>query len=501
MDEKKCVHRLFITNCQTRNQKMKFSKVIIFSLLSGFTGAFSYHQLVLKPYFEGRSQSSLGVYQQGKEEGAIWSGLSSDQPVTAAARVDFVTASSVSTPCVVFIKTVSGVQNNFDWFFFSTPGRQTGSGSGVIFSADGYIVTNNHVIENAETIEVIHNKTTYKAKLIGTDPNSDIAVIKIEGKSLPFIKIADSKKVKVGEWVLAVGNPFNLTSTVTAGIVSAKGRNLNIVNSAFPIEAFIQTDAAINPGNSGGALVNTKGELIGINTAIFSKTGSYSGYGFAVPSDIVAKIVNDLIKFGDVQKAFIGADVQDINSELADRYKLSDLNGVLVNSIVADGAADKAGLEKGDVILKVNDAVIDSKANFDEEIAYQDPGSRVKITFKRDKQVKEAICLLTNREGTTEKIKREIFSSDKLGAELEAVSKVEKDRFNVDSGVRIVKITGRGVLSQLGFEEGFIITSVNGKKCETPEDIEANLVNARGKIVLEGINRQGSKSVYQFFSY
>jgi Do/DeqQ family serine protease len=478
---------------------MKIQKILILSLLSGFSGAFGYHKFFLEPQLINKFESSIGTY---KEVGNQLIGNIDDQPGNLPAiKNDFVVASSISTPCVVFIKTVSGVQNNFDWFFFSTPGRQTGSGSGVIFSSDGYIVTNNHVIDNAETIEVIHNKTTYKAKLIGTDPNSDIAVIKIDTKNMPFIKIADSKKVKVGEWVLAVGNPFNLTSTVTAGIVSAKGRNLNIVNSAFPIEAFIQTDAAINPGNSGGALVNTKGELIGINTAIFSKTGSYSGYGFAVPSDIVAKIVNDLIKFGDVQKAFIGAEVLDLNSELAERYKLNNLNGVLINSIVSEGAADKAGLQKGDVILKVNNSEIDSKANFDEEIAYQDPGSRVKITFKRDKVIKEAICLLTNREGTTEKIKREIFSSGKLGGELESVSKVEKERFRIDSGVRIVKITGNGILSQLGFEEGFIITAVNGKKCEIPEEVEANLANAKGKIVLEGINRQGSKSVYQFYSY
>lgn len=480
---------------------MKTRVLIVIGLLSGFIGAFAYHQLFLAPLLQQQPQSALDAYFQAeKGEGAGYIANTGD-PVPASTRLDFVTASSVSTPCVVFIKTVSGVQNNFDWFFFSTPGRQTGSGSGVIFSADGYIVTNNHVIDNAETIEVIHNKVTYKAKLIGTDPNSDIAVIKIEGKNMPFIKIADSKKVKVGEWVLAVGNPFNLTSTVTAGIVSAKGRNLNIVNSAFPIEAFIQTDAAINPGNSGGALVNLKGELIGINTAIYSKTGSYSGYGFAVPSDIVAKIVNDLIKFGDVQKAFLGADVVDLNSELAERYKLDNLQGVLVNSILAGGAAEKAGLQRGDVILKVNDVPIDSKANFDEEIAYQDPGSRVKITFKRDKQIQEALCLLTNREGTTEKIKREVFSSSRLGAELESVSKVEKDRFRIESGVRIVKVTGRGVIGQLGFEEGFIITSVNGKPCEVPADVEEYLGNARGKIVLEGINRQGSKSVYQYFSY
>lgn len=481
--------------------KINFFKVLIFSLLSGFAGAFLFQ------YFLGSKadfQPGISQNQETEVSDNAFTTLvhnNADPLPVNSGNIDFVKASAVSTPCVVFVKTISGIQNNFDWFFFSTPGRQTGSGSGVIFSADGFIVTNNHVIDNAETIEVIHNKVTYKAKLVGTDPNSDIAVIKIQAKNLPFIKLGDSKKVQVGEWVLAVGNPFNLTSTVTAGIVSAKGRNLNIVNSAFPIEAFIQTDAAINPGNSGGALVNLKGELIGVNTAIYSKTGSYSGYGFAVPSDIVHKIVKDIIAYGEVQKAFLGADVIDINSEIAERYKLDNLNGVIINSIVSGGAADKAGLEKGDVILKVNDVPIDSKANFDEEIAYQDPGSRVKITFKRERTIKEAICLVTNKEGTTEKIKREVFSSGSLGAELENVSKVEKDRFRIENGVRITKITGRGILSQLGFEEGFIITGVNGKKCETPQDVESHLTNAKGKIVLEGINRQGSKSVYQFYGY
>jgi serine protease Do len=474
-------------------------KNLIISLFAGFIGSFLYFQFFGKglpgSLSEWEYQSAPGL----KDENLNFVSTLTDNPQSVPVGLDFVKASAVSTPCVVFIKTISGVQNNFDWFFFSTPGRQTGSGSGVIFSSDGYIVTNNHVIDNAETIEVIHNKTTFKAKLVGTDPNSDIAVIKIVAKNLPSIKLADSKKVNVGEWVLAVGNPFNLTSTVTAGIVSAKGRNLNIVNSAFPIEAFIQTDAAINPGNSGGALVNTKGELIGINTAIYSKTGSYSGYGFAVPSDIVNKIVKDLINFGEVQKAFLGADVMDINSEIAERYKLDNLNGVIINSVVSGGAADKAGLEKGDVILKVNDVSIDSKANFDEEIAYQDPGSRVKISFRREKQMKEAICLVTNKEGTTDKIKREVFSSSSLGAELEVVSKVERDRFRIENGVRITRITGRGILAQLGFEEGFIITSINGKKCESANDLEQYLSGAKGKVILEGINRQGSKSVYQFF--
>lgn len=477
---------------------MNSIKNLIYSLIAGFLGAFAFQYFDAKKNDDGSFSSNQRKmeFQRSGEAQFI-----SDPASTSTLPIDFVKASAISTPCVVFIKTVSGVQNNFDWFFYSTPGRQAGSGSGVIFSSDGYIVTNNHVIDKAETIEVIHNKISYKAKLIGTDPNSDIAVIKIEAKNMPFIKLADSKKVKVGEWVLAVGNPFNLTSTVTAGIVSAKGRNLNIVNSAFPIEAFIQTDAAINPGNSGGALVNTSGELIGVNTAIYSQTGSYSGYGFAVPSDIVNKIVKDLINYGDVQKAFLGADVIDINSEIAARYKLENLTGVLINSIVSSGAADKAGLEKGDVILKVNDVSIDSKANFDEEIAYQDPGSRVKITFRRDRTIKEAICLVTNKEGTTEKIRRDVFASTSLGAELETLSKVEKDRYRIENGVRITKITGRGILAQLGFEEGFIITAVNGNKCESPKDVEGLLGGTKGKIVLEGINRQGSKSVYQFFTY
>jgi len=479
---------------------MKVRLLVFLCLMAGFLGAYAYHQLVLAPILAEKN-SSLGAYFGEEERDFRQVSANPGTGGAAASRPDFVLASSVSTPCVVFIKTVSGVQNTFDWFFFSNPGRQTGSGSGVIFSADGYIVTNNHVIDNAETIEVIHNKTTYKAKLIGTDPGSDIAVIKIDAGNMPFIKIADSRKVKVGEWVVAVGNPFNLTSTVTAGIVSAKGRNLNIVNSAFPIEAFIQTDAAINPGNSGGALVNTKGELIGINTAIYSKTGSYSGYGFAVPSDIVAKIVKDLIKYGEVQKAFIGADVLDLNSELAEKYDISNLSGVLVQSVTEGGSASKAGLEKGDVILKVDDATVDSKANFDEEIAYRDPGATVRIQFRRAGKLKEAICLLTNKEGTTEKIKREIYTSGRLGAELEAISRVEKERYKVESGVRIVKISGRGFFSQYGFEEGFIITTVNNQKCNSPQDVEELLGNSRGKVLLEGINRQGSKGTYQFFSY
>lgn len=218
---------------------------------------------------------------------------------------DFVAASAQSTPSVVFIQTVgTGSYQNHSWFdwFFNGNSQISSSGSGVIFSDNGYIITNNHVIEKADKIEVIHERRTYQAKVIGTDPSTDLAILKVEAEGLPAVKIGNSKNLQIGEWVLAVGNPFNLTSTVTAGIVSAKARNINVVNSQFPLESFIQTDAAINPGNSGGALVNSKGELVGINTAILSKTGSYTGYGFAVPVDIVVKVVKDLIKYGCVQK-------------------------------------------------------------------------------------------------------------------------------------------------------------------------------------------------------
>jgi Do/DeqQ family serine protease len=472
--------------------------VAVVGVLSGIAGSYWYNKNYPNQVVEIKESSYAHSDAHRQEAAAQY--ISSDSFQGISNTPDFVKASAVSTPTVVFIKTVSGPQYNFDWFFFGQSSRQTGTGSGVIFTNDGFIVTNNHVIENAETIEVIHDKTTYKAKLIGADPNSDLAVLKIDAKNLPIIKLADSRKVQVGEWVLAVGNPFNLTSTVTAGIVSAKGRNLNIVSSMFPIESFIQTDAAINPGNSGGALVNLNGELIGINTAIYSRTGSYSGYGFAVPSDIVAKVFNDLVKYGEVQKAFLGAEVIDITSELAEKYNLNNLNGVLVTRVDGDGAAEKAGLNNGDVILKINGNAINSKSNFDEEMAYFYPGDKVKITYKRKNQIFEITAELTNNEGTTGITKREVFASKELGADLEVVSKIVRDRYKINGGVKIAKVRGRGVMAQLGIEEGFIITKINGKVMETPVDIINALNNVRGKIVIEGINKNGARNVYQFFS-
>lgn len=415
---------------------------------------------------------------------------------------DFTYASAVSTPSVVYITTVSASQNNNNWFdwYFNGSGNNfvAGSGSGVIFSKDGYIITNNHVIQRAEKIEVVHNKITYQAKVIGTDPSSDLAVLKIEAENLPAVTIGNSSTLKIGEWVLAVGNPFNLNSTVTAGIVSAKGRNINIVNSSFPIESFIQTDAAINPGNSGGALVNLKGELIGINTAILSKTGSYTGYGFSVPVDIVKKVVADLIKYGVVQKAFIGAEVSEINSGIAEQLALTSLEGTYINYLQNGGAANKAGLAKNDVIIKIDDKSIDSRSDFDEYLAYKSPGDNVIVSYKRNNTIKTTTVTLTNEEGTNTIVKHEVYASKTLGADFSTISKVEKEKLGLQSGVRIITIRN-GLASRLGLQEGFIITSINRAPVSEPSEVARILENIRGQVIIEGITTNGSKSIYQYY--
>ena len=414
---------------------------------------------------------------------------------------DFVGASALATPSVVYITTVSSRYNQYDWFdwyFNGRGGQSISSGSGVIYSADGYVITNSHVIDQAEKIEVVHEKKTYTAKLIGKDPSSDLAVLKIEDQNLPAVRFGSSANVKVGEWVLAVGNPFNLTSTVTAGIVSAKGRHINVVNSQFPLESFIQTDAAINPGNSGGALVNTKGELIGINTAILSQTGSYTGYGFAVPADIVSKIVKDLIKYGEVQKAFFGADVSDVNANLAKQYSLQDFSGVAITYVQTESAADKIGLQKGDVIFKLNEVIINSRSAFDEYLSYFNPGDKIKVGYKRSGKIYEETLTLTNREGTTTTLKRETFTSEKLGADLEVISKVEKDKLGVEGGIRISNIKN-GLIRKLGLTDGFVVLSINNQIINTPEELVSRLEQARGRIYIEGISSNGSRSIYSYY--
>lgn len=406
----------------------------------------------------------------------------------------FVEASEKSTESVVFIKNFSGSDpkrySMFDYFFGNGPTQQVSTGSGVIISTDGYIVTNNHVIARAETIEVVHKKRTYTAKLIGTDKNTDIAVLKIEAAGLPAVQLGSSKNLKIGEWVLAVGNPFNLTSTVTAGIVSAKERQINILGGDFPLESFIQTDAPINPGNSGGALVNIQGELVGINTAILSRTGSYTGYGFAVPVDIAMKVSNDLINYGEVQKAIPGIEAVEITPELAEEMKIPSLDGVIVTHVLKTGAAAHAGIKRGDVITRLGDQVITGKGSFEEALSYYYPGDRLQVNYYRDGETKTATLNLQNLEGGSGILRREYYSSGILGARLETVNTIEKDRLGIAYGIKISALT-RGYLRELGLREGFVITQINGNPAQDPKETGKFLESYSGRLLLEGVASNG----------
>jgi Do/DeqQ family serine protease len=385
---------------------------------------------------------------------------------------------------------------------FGRRGPVSSSGSGVIVSQDGYIITNLHVVKDADQIEVItnNNKHSYKAKVIGTDGSTDLALLKIEASGMPHITFGNSDDLKIGEWVLAVGNPFNLTSTVTAGIVSAKGRNINIVNNRFPIESFIQTDAAINPGNSGGALVNTNGELVGINTAIASNTGAYNGYGFAIPSNIVQKIIKDLVEYTEVQRGFTGMDVKDIDAGLANKLNINGNLGVYVNYVLPEGPGDQAGIKQGDVIVKVNERDIDSKSIFDEQVSYFRPGDRIKITLLRGGKSVESYVKLINREGNTAIMKKNSVTSAVLGADFQPISKVEAEKYGIKSGIKISNIIN-GRVRSMGIPEDFIITSFNKREYTSAQDLINDLEKARGQILIEGLYENGSRGFYSFYSY
>ncbi|AWW29797.1 serine protease [Echinicola strongylocentroti] len=466
------------------------------AFVAGLLGAWAYQQFFYPHLSIAEVQKSHQESFSHQVNNFTESSPSPTKATESPLPISFVEASERSTESVVFIKNFSGTDyrrySMFDFFFGPQggSGQRVSTGSGVIFSKDGYIITNNHVVEDAETLEVIHHKKTYKAKLIGTDPNTDIAVLKIDAENLPAIEKGSSRDLKIGEWVIAVGNPFNLTSTVTAGIVSAKERQINILGGDFPLESFIQTDAAINPGNSGGALVNVKGELVGINTAILSKTGTYTGYGFAVPVDIAAKIANDLINYGEVQKAIPGVGTEEITPEIAEEMNLNSLDGVIVNHVIRNGAAEKAGLEIGDVIIGIDDTEIKGKGSFEEALSYHYPGDQVTLYYLRDNQQKNADITLQNLHGGTGVIEKAFYSSTLLGAKLEAVNTVDKDRYEIDYGVKITALT-RGYLSELGLGNGFILTEVNGEPAEEPDEIGTFLEEYSGRLVLEGITPRG----------
>ncbi len=426
---------------------------------------------------------------------------------TGVGSVSFIEASKTSTPTVVFIKTSSQAtinSNPFSWFFDPYSSRSqtvTSSGSGVIISKDGYIVTNNHVIAGAEKIVVILNqrKKEFAAKLIGADPSTDLALLKIDAADLAAIEFANSDNVQIGEWVIAVGNPFNLTSTVTAGIVSAKGRNINIVDNQFPIESFIQTDAAINPGNSGGALINLEGKLIGINTAIASNTGSYNGYGFAIPANIVNKIVKDFIEFGKVQRGFTGMEVEDIDSKIQEQHSIAVDNGVYVNSLVEDGPAAEAGIAIGDVITAIDGKKVNSKALYDESLAYYRPGDKIEVEINRKGSIKKLKVGLLSEENTLKLLRKNTSNSAELGADFTPLSAAEQKKM----GINGIKVTGlkRGVMSNFGITEGFIITKFNGVSYSDANKLIEAIKNRNGKVNIEGYGADGGRRHLSFYGY
>lgn len=357
------------------------------------------------------------------------------------------------------------------------PQERRSGGSGVIISADGYIVTNNHVIENASKLKVkLNNNKTYEARLIGTDPATDIALIKIDATDLPTLSFGDSDALRLGEWVLAIGSPFDLQSTVTAGIISAKARNLDIIPSQFRVESFLQTDAAVNPGNSGGALVDTKGSLVGINTVIKSPTGSFAGYSFAVPVSIVKKVVVDLKEYGVVQRAMLGVSFQEINSEFIERYGkeygIDEQGGVYVAEIDPNGAAYAAGIKKGDVITQIDDVKVEGSSQLLEQVAKHRPNEKVKIYAKRDGAVKQFDVVLRNKAGKAELLKKNAVDVvQALGATFAEVDAKTKKSLGIKHGMRVVSIDGHGILNTAGVRKGYIITHINDKPISSVGDI------------------------------
>jgi len=381
------------------------------------------------------------------------------------------------------------------------PQVRVGSGSGVIINQDGYIVTNNHVIDNADEIEVtLNDNRVYKAKVIGTDASTDLALIQIKEKGLPTIPIVNSDEVEVGEWVLAVGNPFNLNSTVTAGIISAKARNIHLLQSRNAIESFIQTDAAINPGNSGGALVDLQGGLVGINTAIASPTGAYAGYGFAVPSNIVTKVVEDLLKYGMVQRGYLGLMIRDVDGNLAREKDLAVTEGVYVDSITENSAAGEAGVKVGDVITEVNDVKVKTSGNLLEIIGRHRPGDRVALKIDRKGKEMEFLVTLRNEEGKTKMYERgtkEIL--DVLGVELEEIDKKTARELNIEGGLRITKLFAGKMKRHTDVRVGFIITKVDGKTVKTIDEFVKMLENKKGGVMLEGVYEDYPGTYYYAF--
>lgn len=418
-----------------------------------------------------------------------------DTAARFSSGVNFETAARLVTPAVVHIRIAYGggkfSLNAFDSYL--NPHAQS-SGSGVIISDDGYIVTNYHVIEDANSIEVVmNNNQRFFAKVIGRDPSTDLALLKIKAKNLPFVKYGDSDRITPGEWVLAIGNPFDLNSTVTAGIVSAKARNIGILRdkNQLQIESFIQTDAAVNPGNSGGALVNMHGDLIGINSAIATATGGYAGYSFAIPTSLVKKIMDDLLEYGQVQRGLLGVQIVDVSAALAEDQELDVFQGVFVNVVNEGSSAQQAGIEVGDVITGINDHLVNSVSELQEWVARNRPGQTVKVTFRRKGKEQDVKAVLRNYDGSSELKKKEI-EYEIEGATFEDIPYSKLTKLNLDGGVLIKKLTS-GKWKKAGLQEDFIITHIDKVVIDNVSDLNRVMEMKTGGVLIEGLFSNGEK--------
>lgn len=493
------------------NKKHFYFSVILAALIGGLVAVAGFYLTK-----ENRSQELDNLRAR---QNVSFSSYLDPEEFIVPEGLNFVYAAEKTTPAVVHIRSKfdasAGTAQNRQQFrhpfeemfpdMFGAPGQSPrgqqraprgASGSGVIISEDGYIVTNNHVIDKASTIEVVLNDNRkYEAELVGTDPSTDLAVLKVKETGLPYVKYGNSDNIKIGEWVLAVGNPYDLNSTVTAGIISAKARNIGILRDQMGVESFIQTDAAVNPGNSGGALVNLKGELIGVNTAIASPTGSYSGYSFAVPAALVSKTVADLIEFGAVQRALLGVSIGNVNADLAEEEGLSTNRGVYVSAVNEGSAADEAGLKQGDVIVEIGELPINTVAQLQESIAKNRPGDKVEVTYLRDGELNKAMATLKNSMGTT----KVVAKSEKLeigGAVLSNLSAQDRQRYGLDAGVKIERL-GNGKWKQSKIQEGFVITAIDNKKVNNTEELAAILSGKKGQgTLVEGVYPNGEKVYY-----
>ncbi|MBL7952656.1 MAG: trypsin-like peptidase domain-containing protein [Flavobacteriales bacterium] len=428
---------------------------------------------------------------------------------TSTTALDFTYAAEQTVNAVVHVttETAVNVRDPFADFFwgYRAPQQQQlrqGAGSGVIVSTDGYIMTNNHVVEGADKIQVhLNDNRQFEGTVIGRDPSTDLALLKIDAKDLATVPYGNSDDVRVGEWVLAVGNPMNLTSTVTAGIVSAKARNINLLQydaarDIIPLESFIQTDAAVNPGNSGGALVDANGRLVGINSAIASTTGAYSGYSFAIPVNIVQKVANDLLEFGSVQRAYIGVSIRDMDQKLADETGLGRIKGVYVNGITDGGAAQKAGMEAGDVIVKVGAIDVNNVPQLQEQVGKFRPGNKVPVTVFRKGEEQVFDMTLRGKEGTAvAAVDTRSVGSSSLGAEFGAASVSELKSLGLEHGVKVTTING-GKFRSSGIKEGFIITRIDQEAIKDPAQLAKLLENKRGGVLVEGVYPNGTRAYY-----